>query len=344
MRIISRSIILVVPIAAMVGCSFFRGGPPQDQIEAVIKGALPAYLGFSLGKTDMSKVGDNAYQVSFKGIIIPKEDLFVLSDVAKEYQKHGLDLPREALNPFASIGSGPKVTPPLKLLSLTASANQKYEVYGKCAAEYTVDKWNMGFAGFDSASEIQGQPRSAFGSDYLVVDSAEANAAFDKLVQRQKEMTEKRQRFLDAILPSIPAGTVFEGQAVYHEMLHNPQNTQRIRITFQVVSPDGETVTAIISNPDDSMDSVPAQGRINTDPVADTTTPDSDPIKQLHLAYPIELVTDRDKASRRDQMRSWRYYTQIGVHFWFGIKDGQLVGKGGYDLYRQDYDIQAQKK
>jgi hypothetical protein len=191
---------------------------------------------------------------------------------------------------------------------------------------------------------IEGKPRSAYGADYLVVDSPEANAAFDKLTQQQKNVADKRQQFLGTILPSLPAGAIFEGQAVYQQKFGDPHSTQKIRITFQEVSPDGKTVTGIISNPDDSMDSVPVEGRINTDVATDTTTPDSDATKQFHLTYPIELVNDRSKASRRDQMRSWQYYTQMDFHFWLGIKDGQLVGKGGYDLNRLDYDIQAKIK
>jgi len=338
---IARPVFLSMLVSTLVGCSFFQSGPDQNQIEAAVKMALPAFLDFSLDKTDSSKIGDKQYQISFKGTLSPKEDLFVPSDVAKEYQKHGLDLPGPTLGIFSS---GSEVRPPLKLLSLAARANQKYEVYGKCDAEYTVDKWNVAFSGFDSIPDIQGQPRSAYGTDYLVVDSAEANAAFDKLVQHQKEVAGKRQHFLDTVLPSIPAGAIFEGRAVYRQKFDDPKSTQKIRLTFEEVSPDGKTVKAIISNPDDSMDSVPIEGMVNTDSAVDTSTPDANPAKQFYLAYPIELVNDREKASRRDQMRSWSYYTQMGFHFWLGIQDGKLVGKGGYDLNRQDYDFQAQKK
>lgn len=344
MSYIPRQVVFLAIASTLVGCSFFRGGPDQTQIEAAVKAVLPAYLDFSIDKTDSSEVSDKVYQISFKGTISPKEDLFVLADVAKEYQKRELDIPSQTLTPFGLPSLNPDTTPSLKLLSLAAPANQKFEVYGKCMAEYTVDKWEIGFTGFDSEPNIQGKPRSAYDADYLVVDSAEANAAFDKLIQHQKEITEKRQHFLDTILPSIPAGAVFEGQAVYEQKFGDPQNTQKIRIIFKDVSPDGKIVTALLSNPNDNMDWVPLQGKINIDPAVDTATPDSDPTKQFHLAYPIELVNDRDKASRRDQMRSWRFYTQIGVHFWLGIKDGQLVGKGGYALDQQAYDIQAQKK
>ena len=172
----------------------------------------------------------------------------------------------------------------------------------------------------------------------------EANGAFSKIVQREKEIADTRQRFLASILSTVAAGTVFEGQAVYQQKFGDPQNTQKIRITFKSVSPDGEAVSVMISNPDDNMDWVPAQGTINTDPTVDTETPDTDPTKQFHLSHPIELETDREKASRRDQMRSWQYYTQNGFRFWLGVKDGRLVGNGGFGLERRDYDIEAYKK
>ena len=147
MTIIFRSWVLALLLVGLVGCSFLRSGPPPENVEAAIKAALPAYLGFSLGKTDLMKLGDKNYQVGFKGTVYSKEDLFVISDVAKEYQKHGLVLPDGGHSFFARTGGNSDSTPPLKLLSLSVPANQKYEVYGKCIAEYIVDKWNVVFCG-----------------------------------------------------------------------------------------------------------------------------------------------------------------------------------------------------
>ncbi len=264
-------------------------------------------------------------EIRFKGTFVSKDDLFVLAKGEQEYLKRSIPVPRELSDYFFT--SRKKTSFPTKFLSLVVTANQKYEIYGTCGAEYVIDKWKVHFSGFDDASILLGRPRSEYDKDYLVIDSPEAKKVFANLVQHQNEINKKKKQLLTSTLAGIPTGTVFEGQAVRNlSFFDDTPAMQKIRIVFENVSQDG-TIIAVVSNPDDKRDQAPLVGQINTSFLekegdnSDETT--------FYTDHPIEFTNNRDKATCRDDMKSWQYYTASGFHFWFKIQGKQLVGKGG---------------
>jgi len=155
-------------------------------------------------------------------------------------------------------------------IKLAAKAGSPLTVYGSAAASYEFKEWRISNARLDQQIGATGAPRSAFGSDVLVVGSAEAaalaeeisraSANLDKallnaangverlveqkradeaeIAKRKETIEQERQR---SILAAVAKGRRYEGR----------WGTQPIAIEFIECNAPGTLFRARVYNPAD---------------------------------------------------------------------------------------------
>lgn len=323
-----------IPVESSSSNSNSSEKPSEAEIEKAVQAKLFEFYEFKLDEFDITKQGNNSYQINFKGRLIAKEDLYVLGDLKAEYAKYKISSYGASLKSIDGT--------PLRFLSPVASQGGEKEVYGRCHAEKYVDRWSVECEGFEDSKKIVGVPLSTFPrKDYVIEGTPEAKAAFERLANIAHDKEKRLQNHLKSIMPYVKAGTIYEGTIYPSDSSKSPQ---KIRITFNEVREDGSLVTATASNPEDDKEWVSLRGAISSHYVNDMVTPENDPERRLYLAHPLVLRTDPSHGSYRDRKESFSFYVVHGYSFWLGIEEGKLVGKIGRDPNQIHYSFTAAQK
>lgn len=197
-----------------------KDAPGNETIKSEIRGKVPRYLKVESVETELIRQEDTTIKMNFDAKLSAKEDLFV-----------------EDIDASASNG----LTPALKLLKRTQTQPQTQtqtdakfgNVYGVFLATWRMDHWTFEKLQIDEGLGQFGKPRSAFGSEYLISGTPEADAAIkafqeaiaaqkksvadalDKSKKKQEEIRAKeeqeRRQLLQALLDATAPGTIYEG-------------------------------------------------------------------------------------------------------------------------------------
>ncbi|MEZ5404660.1 MAG: hypothetical protein R3F23_00390 [Verrucomicrobiia bacterium] len=128
--------------------------PSNAEVQKAIQAKILEFYEFKLDQFDITTLGNNSYQINFKGRLIAKEDLYVLGDLRAEYEKY--QIPGYGASLKSVDGT------PLRFLSPVASQGHEKEIYGRCHAEKYVDRWAIECEGFEDGNKIAGVPLSTF--------------------------------------------------------------------------------------------------------------------------------------------------------------------------------------
>lgn len=281
--------VLLMTSAIVGGCG--KNEPPKEKIANAMAGVVPAHYKIAKGEVEFIPKDKMSGTAKVQLQISPKEDLYisattdpnVLASAGKEY-------PQSQLNAPAHAADEAKVSFPRDLrdqidvrvrarnhlirkanqpwIKAAAKAGSTVTVYGTATATYEFKDWRVSNPRLDHDVSTLGAPRSAFPSDSLVVDSADAatlaeeiskaSAALDKaladatdavnramaekraseaeVVARKEAIEQERQK---SILAAIAKGRRYEGRV----------GTQPLAIEFIECNPPGTLVRARIFNP-----------------------------------------------------------------------------------------------
>lgn len=310
--------------------SFSSDKPSQDEIQTAVQAKQLEFYTFRVEKFDMTPLGNNAFQINFKGQLTTKEDLYALANQEAAYDKYQLS-PMVPLNTVEGK--------PLRYLRKMATAGKAQDVYGRCRAEKYLDRWSIKFERFEGGEKAEGVPLSMLGkSEFLIEGSPEEEMTFQRLLKETSEKEKKLKANRDSILPYLNTKTVYEGGITPK----NGSKPQRIRIIFKEIAKDGSLILATVSNPEDEKDWMSLRGGINTEYINNNFTPENNPKRRFYLAYP--LVMRNEVQSYRDRKQSLNFYVQYGNQFWFGMDGDKLIGKVGREFDQIDYTFTLNQK
>lgn len=257
--------LLVLSIAAG-GCG--KNLPPKDKVANAMVALLPAHFKLVGTEVDFTAAGENNWLAKTKLQISPEEDLFistsadpkVVAAAEKKYTEpevsaaaHAADqahvfVPAQLYDQYNGLlrdrnrlihrASKEWIKP-------AAKAGKALTVYGSALASYEFKAWRISNAHLDQNIEKMGAPRSAFGTDVLVIGSAEAaavaeeisrassaldgamveiNARIDHLVEakhledakalKAREQAEQERR--KAVIAAVAKGRRYEGRLGNH--------------------------------------------------------------------------------------------------------------------------------
>ena len=197
-------VILFILSIAAGGCR--KNQPPKDKVVSTMAALLPAHFKLVGAEVNFTAVDENNWLAKSKLQISPEEDLFisasadpkVVAAAEKKYTgpeigaaAHAADqahvvVPAQVYNQYNRLlqDRNQLISKARKdWIILATKTGKALTVYGNALASYEFNAWKISNARLEQHIETAGAPRSAFGTDVLVVGSPEAAVLAEEISQ-----------------------------------------------------------------------------------------------------------------------------------------------------------------